>query len=149
MKTLRVILYTLILVSLFFIPLKRVEIANLEPVQAVWMREENGNVVLETDTEDKGAGATVDEALAHMKQNSSGIIYLDTVQYLFADESAQQQISAIRPYVKGSVRVCQWNGQGSIADAVKYVDSHRIGLKIKNWAQGSKLTELPAFEQKK
>lgn len=149
MKTLREILYALILVSLFFVPLQRVEIANLEPVQAVWVYEENETVFLETDTEDKGAGGTVAEALADMQQNSTGIIYLDTAQFLLVADGAEQQISSLRAYVKGSVRLCQWDGQGSIADAVKYADSHKIGQKIKNWTQGSKITELPPFKQEK
>ena len=143
MKALRIILYALILIALFFVPLQRVEIANLEPIQGIWMYGNNETVFLETDTEDKGSGNTVEEALADMKENSPGIIYLDTAQYLFVDEGAQQYISALSPYVKGGVRLCLWNGQGGITEAIKYVDAHKIGCKIKDWVPSSKMTELP------
>lgn len=145
----RIILYVLILCSLTFLPLKSMEIANLEPVQAVWMYEADGKVVLETDTEDKGTGGSVEEALADMKQKSPGIIYLDTAQYLLVSETAQPQIAALQPYVKGSVRLCQWDGQGDLADAVKYADAHKIGKKIKNWTADVKLPKLPALKQSK
>ena len=139
----RKLFYAVILGALFFAPLNRVEIANLEPIQAVWMYYADGALVLETDTEDKGSGATVAEALENMKGSSPGIIYLDTAQYLFVSEDAQAQIPALQPYIKGSSRLCVWNGQGSIADAVKYTDAHKLGEKMKSWKQGSKLPEIP------
>ena len=138
----RWILYVLILGALLFIPLDRVEIANLEPVQAVWMYEEDGKIILETDTEDKGSGTTVEEALADMMQNSPGIIYLDTAQYLLVTETTQQ-IPALEPYLRSAVRLCQWEGKGSLADAVKYADAHKIGEKLQNWNSDVKLPNLP------
>ena len=145
MKKVRIILYVLLLASLFFVPLQRIEIANMEPVQAVWLYQEDGNVVLETDTEDKGIGTTVEEALTDMKENSPGIIYLDTAEFLFVSTSAQKQIPSVQAYLKETVRLCQWNGQGSISEAVKYADAHKIGLKMKKWGPGSNLPELPSL----
>ena len=139
----RKLFYTVILGALFFAPLKRVEIANLEPIQAVWMYHVDGTLVLETDTQDKGSGATVAQALENMKASSPGIIYLDTAQYLFVSEDAQTQIPALQPYVKGTVRLCLWDGQGDIVDAVKYADAHKLGEKMKRWEQGGKLPEIP------
>ena len=143
MKNFRVILYVLLLSSLFFVPLQRIKIANLEPIQAVWLHQEGGSIVLETDTEDKGRGATVKEALVDMKENSTGIIYLDTAQYLLVSASAKQQIPSLRAYLKETVRLCQWDGQGDMNEAVKYADSHRLGLKLRKWDGDGNLPELP------
>ncbi len=145
----RIVLYVVILAALFFVPLQRVEIANLEPIQAVWMYRENGNIVLETDTEDEGSGVTVTDALADMKNNSSGIVYLDTAQYLFVSETAKEEIYAIQPYLKKSVRLCIWNGQGDLENAVKYADSHKIGLKIREWERVGNLPELLPVKKEK
>lgn len=145
----RIVLYVLILAALFFVPLQRVEIANLEPIQAVWMYRENGNVVLETDTEDKGSGVTVADALTDMKNNSSGIVYLDTAQYLFVSEAATEEIRVAQPYLKNSVRLCIWDGQGDFENAVKYADSHKIGLKIREWEKVGNLPELPPVKKDK
>ena len=143
----RIVLYVVILAALFFVPLQRVEIANLEPIQAVWMYRENGNIVLETDTEDEGSGVTVADALADMKNNSSGIVYLDTAQYLFVSETAKEDIYAIQPYLKNSVQLCIWNGQGELKSAVEYADSHKICLKIREWEKIGNLPELPPVKQ--
>lgn len=138
----RIVIYIMILAALFFAPLHRIEIANLEPIQAVWMYTENGTVFLETDTEDKGSGGTVADALADMKRNSSGIIYLDTAQYLLVSTSAMQNISAVQPYLKDSARLCIWDGQGDISNAAKYAESHKIGIKIGKWKSVGNLPEL-------
>ena len=143
----RIVLYVVILAALFFVPLQRVEIANLEPIQAVWMYRENGNIVLETDTEDEGSGVTVADALADMKNNSSGIVYLDTAQYLFVSETAKEDIYAIQPYLKNSVQLCIWNGQGELKSAEEYADSHKICLKIREWEKIGNLPELPPVKQ--
>ena len=143
----RIVLYVVILAALFFVPLQRVEIANLEPIQAVWMYRENGDIVLETDTEDKGSGITVVDALTDMKNNSSGIVYLDTAQYLFVSETAKEDIYAIQPYLKNSVQLCIWNGQGELKSAVEYADSHKICLKIREWEKIGNLPELPPVKQ--
>lgn len=144
----RIVIYIMILAALFFAPLQRIEIANLEPIQAVWMYTKGSNVVLETDTEDVGSGATAADALADMKRNSSGIIYLDTAQYLFVSRSAMQNISAVQPYLKDSARLCIWDGQGDISDAAKYAESHKIGIKIGKWKDVGNLPELPSVKYK-
>jgi len=141
----RVVLYAVILGALFFAPLERMDIANLEPIQAVWIYEDAGDIILETDTEDRGVGKTVRDALEDMKQNSAGIVYLDTAQYLFVKDGAQMHIDALRPFLKEGVRLCLWNGQGELTDAIKYADAHRIGEKMRDWKEDVKLPNL-SFE---
>lgn len=142
MRTVRLLLYAIILGALFIVPLQGVEIANLKPIQAVWLDMKNGEVFLLTDTEDSGYGTTVDEALANMKHSSSGIVYLDTAQYLFVSESAEPKIIAIEPYLKPYVCLCRWDGRGDIREAVKYADAHKIGVKINSRMEVGNLPEI-------
>lgn len=138
----RMILYVLVLAALLFVPLEAMEIANLEPVEGVWMYVEEGKVVLETDTEDRGVGVTAQEALLNMKQQSAGIIYLDTAQFLFVTE-AEDQIPVLEPYLNGSVKLCRWNGKGKLTEVVAYADAHEIGCELRNWEENVKLPNLP------
>ena len=138
----RTVLYIVLLGALFFVPLERMEIANLEPIQAVWMYEDGVEIILETDTEDRGVGRTVREALDDMKQNSTGIVYLDTAQYLFVADGAETLIDSIRPFLKGNVQLCLWDGQGALNDAIKYADSRGLGEKLRNWERDVKLPNL-------
>ena len=149
MRLIRKVLYVLILSALFFVPLESIEIANLEPIQAVWLCVENEKVVLTTDTKDVGIGSTVADALKDMKYNSPGIIYLDTAQYLLVSTSDEQLIAEMKTYVKDEIFLCKWNGEGKLQDAVKYADAHNIGIKFRKWRGIGNLPELPPIKQEK
>lgn len=145
----RIIIYCMILAALCVLPVERQDVADLEPIQVVWLNREGNTVVLETDTEDKGTGETVAEALADMKHKSLGIVYLDTAQYLLVSEDARELIPQITEYLKGSVRICLWDGAGKVADAARYMQSHKTGCELKKWQPDTVLTRLPEFPEKK
>lgn len=139
----RMILYILILNALWFAPLNRIEIANLEPVRGIWLSRYNDQILLQTDTGSQGTGQTLSDALNNLKATSSGIVYLDTAEYLLVSENATGEITALAPYVKKSVRLCKWEGEGELETAVKYANAHKLGTKICHWKTGDKLPKLP------
>ena len=138
----RIVIYGIILALLFLAPVEQAEIANLEPIQAVFMGIEQGYVVLKTDTEDLGIGKTVEEALADMQQRSLGIVYLDTAEFLLVAENARESIDRMQPILKGSAKVCLWDGEGTVADAAKYMDSHKIGTRLDKWISSINLPKI-------
>jgi len=138
----RIIAYCLILALALLIPVERLDVADLEPVQAVWAYRYKGNVVLQTDTQDQGRGATLQEALADLENNCLKIVYLDTAQFLLVSEEMQTQIPELKQYLKDSVKVCLWDGNGSVADAAQYLSAHNIGCKLRLWKPEVKLPNL-------
>ncbi len=138
----RILCYCLILAFLWFAPVKGQSIADLEPIQAIWLSREDDRVVLQADTEDKGEGGSVSEAFENMSKKSSGIIYPDTAQYLLVSENAVDMIPEMKTYLKGKVKVCLWEG-GDLSEAAKYMQAHKTGLMLKKWQPGAKLLKLP------
>lgn len=138
----RIVLYCLILGGLLVVPVEKLDVGDLEPVQAVWAYLEDGELVLETDTKDKGSGQGVDGALADLEEHCKGIIYLDTAEFLLVEEAATAQIPELGKYLKGSVMVCQWDGHGEVKDAAKYMAAHEKGCKLKDWNGDVKLPVL-------
>lgn len=138
----RMLIYGLILVLLWFVPVKGEEIADLEPIQAVWLSRNAGEISLKTDTEDAGAGKTVAEALEQMKTQSTGAVYLDTAQFLLVSENALDLVEEIKPMLKGKVLVCRWEG-GDLKAAAKYMESREMGVKLRKWSKDVKLPKIP------
>ena len=138
----RIAIYLLILIAVMLIPAKKMDIRDLEPIQVVWLHRENNHIVLETDTGDRGVGEDVGHALENMKQLSSGIVYLDTAQFLLISENAKEHIIEIKPYLKEKVRMCLWNG-GDLQEAARYMQSHKTGIKLAKWEQQVILPKLP------
>lgn len=120
MKTL---LYGLIIILSLMAPVQRLDVAKLQPVEAVAVYVKNGNVILATDTEDKGRGADADEALADLKERTPAVIYLDTARYLLIGPGAESCVDELLPHLRRSVKVRPYLG-GDIKETVKYLDVH-------------------------
>ena len=131
----RILLYIGILALLLLAPIQRLDIAKLEPVQTVAISVSDGQVVLETDTKNKGQGATVQAAIEDLEKHTPGVIYLDTAQYLLITEEALQYAASVEPYLRRSVKVSLWDGQGSVEDAAKYLSVHSKLPTLWQWNQ--------------
>ena len=88
----RIILYIGILALVVAAPVKPMNVVSLRPVQIIAVRKINNWVTVETDTEDKGIGGTITQAIQNMKDRSEGTIYLDTAEYLMVDKEAEATI---------------------------------------------------------
>ena len=139
----RILLYCILFGCALMVPIKKIDISDLEPIQAVRMYREDGKIILETDTEDYGIGENVKEALADMKQSSEGIVYLDTAQFLVVAENALDDIAHIKPFLKEKVQVCLSEGMDKLSTVAKYMKAHDIGVKLKQWHKNLELPQLP------
>ncbi len=129
----RMVLYVIILALLYLAPLKKVDIAKLLPIEAVAVYMEQGEVVLETDTEHMGRGSDVSKALENLKADTPAVVYLDTAEYLIISEDALAELDALKTYLKPNVRVCVADVCGRVKDTAKYLEVHGNLPKIKNW----------------
>jgi len=104
-------------------PVQRLDVAKLQPVEAVAIYEEQDLIVLETDTESVGKGQTVQQALENLKQNTAAVVYLDTANYLLVTEAAEPYAKELMVYLKPSVRIAKYSG-GNVKEEAKYLDAH-------------------------
>ena len=119
----RTVLYILIIILTFFSPVQRLDVAKLQPVEAVAVYMEQDMVILKTDTEDIGIGKTTQEALQNLKDTTPAVIYLDTAEYLLVAPGAEQCAEELKPHLKTSTKVGTYSG-GEVKEEVKYLDAH-------------------------
>ena len=142
----RRLLYGVLLVALLFAPVETVNISHLHPVQAVSVSHQWGQVVIETDTEDKGIGATTELALQNLKDTTGGILYLDTAEYLLFTEDAQDVVQALREVLKDNVRLCKIVSPVNPKMAVDYLRTSKDLPRLSKWEMGDQLPVLDVFE---
>lgn len=124
----KVVLYALIIGLSFLAPVKRLDVAKLEPVEAIALSTEENMLVLETDGEYVGIGETVEQALQNLKDNTPAVIYLDTAQYLLMGEGTETYLTEMKGYLKSSVKVGTYQG-GNVKEEAKYLDAHTESAK--------------------
>lgn len=129
----RRLVYILLLIPLLFVPLQRVNIADLLPIETVAVYMDGEQIVLETDTSDKGIGKTVEQAWASLKENAAKVVYLDTAEYLLVSEEALEQIDALRSYLKDSVKVGVCEAKDRVKEAVEYLRNHQKMPTLRQW----------------
>lgn len=114
------------------VPLKRLDIAKLQPVEGVAIYSEDQRVVLETDTGSRGVGETTLEALKDMKDKALSVIYLDTAEYLFVEEGMENFAEELRPLLNGAVRVGEYL-EMKAEELVAYYEIHGNLPKLNSW----------------
>ena len=117
----RKLLYGVILVALLFAPVQRLDVARLEPVQTVALYMEEKQLVLETDTGNKGKGKDLTEAINDLEEKTPGVIYLDTAQYLLVTEETEALLYSLDGYLRQSIKVSKWDGKSSVKSAAQYL----------------------------
>lgn len=128
----RKLLSIVILLLSLAAPVKRLDVAKLQPVQTVAVYLQAGEVVLATDTGSLGRGATAQQALSDMKAKAASVIYLDTAEYLLIEKNAQAQADALRPFLHSSVKVGEYGG-GDVKEETAFYEVHGDLPKLKNW----------------
>lgn len=128
----RKILSIVILMLSLAAPVKRLDVAKLQPVETVAIYYSGNAVVLETDTGDVGQGSTAAKALQDLKESACSVIYLDTAEYLLIGQNAQNAAAELRPFLKDSVKVGSYHG-GDIKKETAYWEIHGDLPKLKTW----------------
>lgn len=119
----RMAAYVMILALTLLMPVERLDIAKLQPVEAVAVYKEKGMIVLKTDKESVGKGVTAQQALENLKENTPAVVYLDTADYLLIGEGAENTANLIQSWLKPSVKTAKYLG-GSVKEETEYLKVH-------------------------
>ena len=114
------------------------DISTLRPVQ-VLVVSGNGEIRLQTDTGEEGFGDSVASALAQVRANASGAVYLDTAEYLLISDA--ELLDEIKPYLRPSCRACLYEGEPDMEKLGEYLKHHDPGVSLKDCA--AEQVELP------
>ena len=129
----RVILYIVILGLLLIAPVNRLDVAKLEPVQTVAVDVSDGMVILTTDTGNSGQGENIKSAVDDLEAKTPGVIYLDTAQYLLVTAASKRYTKELEGYLRSSVKVSLWDGEGEVEEAAKFLSESRNLFSLRQW----------------
>lgn len=141
----RILCYAAILALVLALPVEKSDVGKLRPVEVVSIYKEGKLYVMQTDTADQGVGTTAQQALESLKATSSGIIYLDTAEFLLLSEGAEDAAEELRQQLKSSVRLCRTEEPVDLPKAAKFLSVHGDLPSLKEWETGTQLPLLSTF----
>ena len=133
--------FWMLLALLLFPSPARKEPGDLIPVEVVGLVEEDGRVLIRTDTGDHGSGRTMEEAVKDLKARAPGTIYLETADYLilWGDPDPEQLLRYLRP----SAEICL--GTADPKQAAAFMQAHRPEHTIHELRAGNR--EIPELRE--
>ena len=135
------ILYCILIVAAWVVPTRPLELGKLKPVEVIRIEQNGDQIVIETDTGDSGRGMTINQAIWNLRETTAGTVYLDTAEYILIpkDETIAEQIS---PYLKNTVRLCNWEGEMKLEEVAQYLNAHKPRMVLKQYNVGMPLQTL-------
>lgn len=144
----KIILYVLILIAVLLVPVERTDVGRLRPVQSVAVFGEDGAVVIETDTGDRGSGENALAALDDLKRTTPAVIYLDTAEYLLVTKDMEDAVEHLRAHLKDTVELYHYIGTPKLEDVTQYLEIHGDAPSLKQWREGQQLPVLDCREER-
>lgn len=100
------------------------DIGKLQPVQVVCMSRSGSEVLLWTDTGQRGSGFTPEEALCDIKSTAPGEIFLDTADYLILTADCVDLLDEMSAIVRPSCSLCLMEGEPDLERVGQFLSVH-------------------------
>lgn len=139
------LLAAVLLLAFSALPSPGTELGKLHPV-SVLLVESGEKVTVETDTGQSGAGESLPDALRNLSETTPGHIFLDTVEYLVLQGSADSLIPDLRQLLRPGVRVCTTGEETDPAELAEYLPTHAPGTRLSEIDAGMHLPEIRKSE---
>ena len=124
----KILLYIGLLLLVCFLPVEGTDVGKLIPVEVIAISEAEGVITVCTDTGDQGTGEDLPAAFVDLKDSASGVIYLDTAEYVLLEPGTESFVNTAEPYLKGDTKVCAAQ-EGIPLDAIaNYLSVHHPGI---------------------
>ena len=136
------LIYVLLLAVTILAPVQRVDVGSLQPVEILSVSKEREKIVIQTDADDLGFGDNIEEAVMDLMETSTGVIYLDTVEFLLLEKECENEVGGLIEKLNNWVRVCYLQGKPSLKVAREYLRAHGVFPNISEWQKGKRLPTL-------
>ena len=142
----RILLYLGILAAVCWAGKPGTDIGMLIPVETVFIQKLENEIVIETDSGDRGAGATMKQAAEDLKEKAQGFIYLDTADYLILNREAEALLYQLQRNQKQEVALCETEGRIDVEEITPFLRAHKPQLRLSDWRAGMTLPGLEEAE---
>ena len=140
----KILLYIGLLLLVCFLPVKGTDVGELIPVEVIAISESDGVVMVRTDTGDQGTGEDLPTAIADLKDSASGVIYLDTAEYVLLEPGMEGFVDTAETYLKGDVKVCTAQEGIALDTIANYLSVHHPGVRLKELQE---VAEIPCITE--
>lgn len=120
------------------LPFSGTDVAKLQPVELIRVSKDRGQILVETDTGDRGTGSNLAGAFADLKKTANGHIFLDTAAYLLVTSETENLLSEISDYLRPACFVCLEQGNAELERVSDYLSAHEPEVSLRDYRAGER-----------
>ena len=121
------------------------DIGKLEPIETVRVICKEKGYEIETDSGDKGLGATLALAIEDLKKNASSELFLETADKLLVDGNPDWE--ELMMHFRPSTCVCICYENVDLIEAGNYLEIHRPEMTLNRLRAGDEAWEILILEK--
>lgn len=114
------------------------DVGKLQPVELLYIYINDGKIILQTDTGDTGMGYTLDAAVDDMHNTASGVVFLDTIDYVLLTENTRDIINDLQNILRPSTNILIATGTVDPEKVTEFLKIHKPDVSLKNYMAGQK-----------
>ena len=140
----KILLYIGFLLLVCFLPVEGTDVGKLIPVEVIAISESDGMITVRTDTGDQGTGEDLHTAFADLKDSASGVVYLDTAEYVLMEPGTEAWMDTAGTYLKGDTKVCTAQEGIPLDTIANYLSVHHPGIRLEEVRE---VAEMPRITE--
>lgn len=129
------------------LPFSGTDVAQLKPVEVLWVYQTAEGVVIETDTLDRGSGSTPEDAFQNLMETTSGHIFLETADFLMLDRQALALLPQLTERLRPACGVCVAEGKINMEQVASFLNAHRPKCTLRDCSKENVPTEILKVEE--
>ena len=138
----KMLLYIALLLLICFLPVQGTDVGELIPVEVVAIAESDGVTTICTDTGNQGQGRTLGEAFVDLERAASGVIYLDTAEFILIQPGGEAWLEMLPHYLRGDTKVCAAEADIELKGIADYLSVHHPGIHLEEAEEAGVLPVL-------
>ena len=100
------------------------DVAKLRPVEVVLVRRWEGQVIIQTDTNDCGVGPDLSAAVEDLHRTTPAEIFLETADYLLIGDDAEPLLGELMAYLRPACQVCTVASPAELEGVAQFLQQH-------------------------
>lgn len=121
------------------------DISKLSPVETVWIAEQNGQILIQTDSGDFGVGDGLVSALENLNATASGVVFLETADYLIIEKGSEAQLVQAASVFRPSCMLCVAGKMPDLEAVTTFLRIHEPTVTLRQWNREQ--NPLPQLEE--
>ena len=136
-----------VVAALGYMPFSGSDVADLQPVELIYVKTVENGIEVRTDTGDLGRGEILGQAFADLKATAVGEVFLDTADFLLIHQNDEALLQELTGILRPACNVCVIKEEIDMKAAAAYLRTGKTNVTLQQIRTGQGSAPLLILEE--